>query len=248
MSKILIPIPAKDFDPSEVSIPWQFLKAKGHSITFASPDGKIGKADPIMLTGRGLGILAPMLIAAPVAQDAYQALILDPAFQNPISYQNIDCDAYQAILLPGGHAQGMKTYLESDVLQEKVAQFFTSDKIVGAICHGVLLAARSKTKDGHSVLYGRKTTALPKWMELNAWALTALWLKNYYRTYPVSVQEEVSSLLRSKDDFLSGPLSLLRDEPDKLSRGFIVKDKNYISARWPGDAHLFAHEIHQSLL
>ena len=41
----------------------------------------------------------------------------------------------------------------------------------GAICHGVLLAARSSLHSGKSVLYGKKTTALTKQMELIAWRL-----------------------------------------------------------------------------
>jgi hypothetical protein len=41
-------------------------------------------------------------------------------------------------------------------------------------CHGVLLAARSSLHSGKSVLYGKKTTALTKRMELIAWRLTRL--------------------------------------------------------------------------
>jgi len=49
--------------------------------------------------------------------------------------------------------------------------------------------------------------------------------------------------LRSPRDFLVGPPALLRDS-DRLQRvGFTVRDGNYLSARWPGDAHRFAHEL-----
>ena len=54
----------------------------------------------------------------------------------------------------------MRAYLESSLLPKLVAAFFTADKPVAAICHGVLLAARSRSADGKSVLYGRRTTAL----------------------------------------------------------------------------------------
>jgi len=46
---------------------------------------------------------------------------------------------------------------DPDSNQEFVAAMFASDKPVGAICHGVLLAARSMGADGKSVLHGRKT-------------------------------------------------------------------------------------------
>ena len=55
----------------------------------------------------------------------------------------------------------MRPYLESALLQAKVAQAFHYRLPVGAICHGVLLAARSTDPGtGRSVLHGHRTTAL----------------------------------------------------------------------------------------
>ena len=119
---------------------------------------------------------------------------------------------------------------------------------LGAICHGVILAARSTPPDSdRSVLHGRQTTALTRSQELSAWMMTRLWLGDYYRTYPETVQEEVESSLASPDDFHEGPFALLRDDPDHLDRGFTVRDGNYLSARWPGDAHRFATEFCEML-
>jgi putative intracellular protease/amidase len=53
MAKVLIPLPHRDFDPSEVVISWSVLKRLGHSVTFATPDGQPGHADDMMLTGEG---------------------------------------------------------------------------------------------------------------------------------------------------------------------------------------------------
>jgi protease I len=92
-------------------------------------------------------------------------------------------------------------------------------------------------------LYGRKTTALTKTLELSGWALTCAWMGDYYRTYEQVLQDEVKSVQQSPDDFLSGPPALKRDSPSKLSPGFVVKDGNYLSASWPGDAHRFAAEF-----
>ena len=78
-------------------------------------------------------------------------------------------------------------YLESDVLQKLVAQFFAAGLPVAAICHGVLLAARSRTADGsRSVLFGRRTTALTWALERAGWQvgrIVRFWDPNYYRTY-----------------------------------------------------------------
>jgi protease I len=91
------------------------------------------------------------------------------------------------------------------------------------------------------VLFGRKTTALTKQMELTAWALTRLYLGDYYRTYPVTVEDEVRGALAQRSDFDAGPLPLRRDSETRLQAGFVVRDGNYLSARWPGDAHRFGN-------
>ena len=240
MAKILIPLPASDFDPTETGVPWRILTARGHSVSFATPEGQVAAADPVMVTGKGLGLLAPVLRANAEGRAAYAAMSESAAFRSPLSYAAIDGGAFDALLLPGGHAKGMRPYLESPILQALVAQFVTTAKPVGAICHGVLLAARSKTHLGASVLNGRKTTALTRSMEMTAWRLTALYLGDYYRTYPVTVEDEVKSVLAAPGDFLVGPSSLSRDSAARPEIGFTVRDGNYLSARWPGDAHKFA--------
>tara|TARA_R110000868_G_scaffold113649_8_gene304817 strand:+ start:945 stop:1676 length:732 start_codon:yes stop_codon:yes gene_type:complete len=238
-----MPLPSRDFDPTETGVPWQILTASGHRITIATPDGKPASADPIMVTGKGLGPLRAVLRANAAGRNAYRALTQSPAFQNPITYDAIRPDDFDALLLPGGHAKGMRPYLESPVLQQAVSGFFAADKPVGAICHGTLLAARSKGADGKSVLHGRQTTGLTRAQELLAWGMTRAWMKDYYRTYATPLENEIRALLAHPDDFQQGPASFKRDAPDRLDRGFTVRDGNYLSARWPGDAHRFASEF-----
>jgi protease I len=152
-------------------------------------------------------------------------------------------DHFDGLILAGGHAQGMREYLESNQLQSIVAGFFARSQPVGAICHGVLLAARSRALSGNSVLNGKRTTALTKFMELAGWALTCLYLGNYFRTYPTTVEDEVRAALAAPEDFILGPIAVVRDSPGNLKVGFTVRDGNYLSARWPGDAHRFASEF-----
>ena len=243
MAVVLIPIPSADFDPTETAIPWSVLRQRGHRVEFATPDGQPGRADERMLTGRGLGVLRPLLIADARARDAYAAMSGDASFRNPRRHADLCVDTFDGLVLPGGHAPGMRHYLESPALQELVAATFRAGKPTGAICHGVVLAARSRDAAGRSVLYGRRTTALTRQLELTAWALTAAWLGRYYRTYPTPVQVEVTRSLASPADFVAGPLALRRDAPDRLDAGFTVRDGNYVSARWPGDAHRFSHAV-----
>jgi protease I len=62
-------------------------------------------------------------------------------------------------------------------------------------------------------------------------------------TYQTTVEDEVRSVLARPEDFIRGPLPLRRDSAARLGAGFTVRDGNYLSARWPGDAHRFASEF-----
>jgi hypothetical protein len=79
-------------------------------------------------------------------------------------------------------------------------------------------------------------------MELPAWLMTAAWLGRYYRTYKQTVEAEVKTALASKSDFVRGPLIAKRDSAQNPQIGFVVRDGNLLTARWPGDCHRFAAE------
>lgn len=276
MARVLIPLPARDFDPSEVAVSWQVLSHAGHGVSFATPDGRPAAADQLMLDGRGLDpwgwipglralpLVGRLLRANRAARDAYAAMLRAPAFQAPLRWSAIDETDFDALLLPGGHrARGMRAFLESNVLQQHVVRCFEANMPVGAICHGVLLAARSRSAaTGRSVLHGHRTTALTWKLERSAWWLarcTRFWDTHYYRTYReaagqpagyMSVQQEVTRALARPEDFVDVPSDasqawrkrsgLFRDRVGDDAAAFVVRDGNYISARWPGDVHTFA--------
>ena len=162
-----------------------------------------------------------------------------------MKYDLIRESDFDALLLPGGHDKGVREYLESKTLQEQVVNFFKAQKPVAAICHGVLVAARSKDPaTQRSVLYDYKTTALLASQERMAYRLTQFWLKDYYLTYPgITVEQEVKAALPGKKSFVRGPAPLFRDDLTHLKRGFTVRDRNYLSARWPGDVYNFVLEF-----
>lgn len=242
--KILIPLPLEDFDPSEVAIPWRIFSEASFDVVFATPTGAKASADRRMLDGNHLGPLKEVLRADENARSAYRLLADDERFASPLRYADIDPSAFQGLHLPGGHAPGMRAYLESDAVQRVVVHFFEHDLPVSAVCHGVVLVARSVDRSGRSVLSGRKSTCLLKTQENLAWNLTRLWLGDYYRTYrESSVEDEVRRALGEDGEFLSGPLPLRRDAPDHLEPGFVCQDGNYLSARWPGDVHSLAHRF-----
>ncbi|MFC8016310.1 type 1 glutamine amidotransferase domain-containing protein [Streptomyces cinereoruber] len=245
---IVFLLPSRDFDPTEAAIPWTYLQQAGIEVHFATPEGQPSQADS-RLTDFGFSLLSPWLMTRKAELAAYRRLTEDPWFRTPIPYSAIDPKAIDGLFVPGGHADGMRTLLESQTAQHLVAEALKKNLPVGAVCHGVLLAARAKNPTtGRSVLYGRRTTALTSLLELTAWNLTRLWLGRYYRTYTITVQKEVTAALADPKDFQAGPLIPRRDTASKPHRGFIVRDGKYLSARWPGDCHRMAQEFTKLVL
>ena len=242
MATLLMPLPACDFDPTEVAVSWRILVDAGHDVVFATPSGQPGEADDLMVTGRGL--------------DFWGAA------------RRSD---YDALVLPGGHrARGMRDYLESLEVRQMAVDSFRAGKPVGAICHGVLVAARAvEPATGRSVLHGHRTTALTWQLERRAWELasrTRFWDPDYYRTYVeepgqpagyMSVQQEVTRALADPGDFVDVERGVpdyrrktsgrSRDTPTDSRPAWVVRDDAYVSARWPGDAHTFARTFAEVL-
>jgi putative intracellular protease/amidase len=246
MATVLLPLPDTDFDVTEVAVPWKVLTRLGHRVVFVTEGGDAAPAaDPLLLDG----VLFGKLGAADEPKRFYEEMLVDDAYRHPGCWSDVDPSAYDGLILPGGHAPGMRQYLGSAALQAKVSAFWELGRPIGAICHGVLVLARSTDPaTGTSVLFARRTTCLTKRLERTAYWLTAWKLGHYYRTYPRYVEDEVRGALRSGDQLLRGPLagtSRGTDTNDKPA--FVVTDGNYISARWPGDAYLFAKTFSELL-
>ncbi len=241
MARVLVPLPDRDFDVTEVSVPWKLLTEAKHDVVFATEGGARPEADPLLLSGVIFGELG----AKDVPKAFYRELEQTSAFERPIRWRDVDPSWFDALVLAGGHAPGMKQYLAGDVLHAKVADFARTGKPMGAICHGVLVLARAIDREtGKSVLHGRRTTCLPKYMERTAYWLTAWKLGRYYRTYDAYVEDEVRSVLERPEHFERGPFTLTaHGTRESDGAAFVVEDGAYVSARWPGDAFLFAKKL-----
>ncbi|MFI6046732.1 type 1 glutamine amidotransferase domain-containing protein [Nocardia sp. NPDC051321] len=245
---ILFLLPDHDYDPTESAVPWAALRDAGIPVRFATPEGRVALADD-RLVERGFSVLSPLLMTRSDALRDYDRMREDPDFQSPLAYSDVVDAEVSGVLVPGGHAPGMKSMLESTTAQNIFGRALLSGKPVAAVCHGVLLAARAQDPaTGRSVLYDRRTTAVTATLELSAWNLTRLRLGTYYRTYPQTVQAEVTAALRDPRQFERGPLIPRRDTATRRNRGFTVRDRNYLSARWPGDCHRLAAEYRDLVL
>ena len=238
MATVLVPLPDRDFDVTEVAVPWKLLVEAGHQVVFATEAGATPTCDPLLVTGVVFGKLG----ARPEPLAFYREM--EPALATAVPWGGLDVARVDALLLAGGHAPGMRQYLGSDVVHRIIASFFATDRPIAAICHGVLAAARSHRSDGKSVLHGTRTTCLPKYMERSAYLATFWRRGRYYRTYPAYVEDEVRAALETAEHFERGPKELSkRGTREDDTHAFVVEDGRYVSARWPGDAYLFAKKL-----
>ena len=97
--KILIPLPNKDFDLTEVAIPWKLFTDKGYEVVFATGNGMTGEVDPKLITG----VIFGQLKAKPEAIKAFRELEKASEFLDPIKYSEIEVAKYDLIHLPGGN-------------------------------------------------------------------------------------------------------------------------------------------------
>jgi putative intracellular protease/amidase len=232
--RVLLGGSERDFDPTEMAVPWRVFREAGFEITFANGTGEPGRCDPLVLDG----VIFGQLGATKANAATYRDMANDAAFRAPLRWEAVDPAGFDALLLAGGHAKGMRPYLESEPLRGLIRAWLATGRPLGAICHGVLAVARTLDRD-RSVLAGRTVTALPRWMELAAWSMTAWKLGDYYRTYPETVEDEVKRLGAT---FVRGPLS------SSYARPHVVVDGELITARFPGDAEAWALAIRDRLL
>lgn len=131
MGSVLIPIPDRDFDPTEVAVSWSALPLLG-----------------------AIPLVGLTLRANKAGRSAYRDLVSTNEFRHPLTWAQVTLDGVDGLLLPGGHrARGMRSYIDSDILHRLVVEAFARGLVVAAICHGVLLAARSiDPRSGRSVL------------------------------------------------------------------------------------------------
>ena len=225
---ILMPLPDQDFDPTEATIPWQACISRGWNVEFSTENGNVAQADLNRLNGPLPGLVS----AGAKVKAAYRLMTQNTSYQHPIPYTDIDPNRYNALLLPGGDGLRMRQYLDSTDLRRKVLQFWQQGKLIGAICHGMLVLTRTiDPQTGRSVIYGHKVTALPRSIDRFVYRIDSWLIKHGYIMYPSCVADEVRASLKRPEDFSTGP---------GLMAPYVVSDGNLITSRWYMDAEVFS--------
>jgi len=247
--RVLLPLPALGYEATEAGVPWKVMTDAGIEVVIATPDGKPATADITTATGEGLGWLGPFFRAAKVSRNAWEAFTASEAYRAPIAFDAIDIDAFDAVCIPGGHHHAMIPYLENERLQARIADFYAAGKLVAAICHGVLMAARCRRPDGRSILAGHTVTVVPGHVEPLIQRLCAKKMGDprFGYLYDLTAEEEVRELMAGEGELVVKRMPLLKDAPGKEHRGLVFVDGNVLTGRMPHDTWTFAKTLVEQL-
>ena len=84
--RVLVLLPDRDFDVTEVAVPWKLLVRAGHHVVFATSNGEAGAADPLLVSGVVLGQLGAK--REPLA--FYRELERAPEFTAPMRWSEVE--------------------------------------------------------------------------------------------------------------------------------------------------------------
>lgn len=103
-------------------------------------------------------------------------LAAHPEFANPRSLDDVDAEAFDIVLYPGGHGP-MQDLAVDPVSGALLTKRLTSGKPLGLLCHGPAAALAAENPDGSWPFAGYRMTALSNREErLNWFARKAKWL------------------------------------------------------------------------
>ncbi len=109
---------------------------------FATPNGLPAFVDT-RLVKTAFSLLTPLLMTRKADLQQYHAMTQSKEFNNLIAYADVIVEQFLRVIVPGRHAQGMRSMLESTVATQIILHFFKANKPVAAVCHRVLLLART---------------------------------------------------------------------------------------------------------
>lgn len=224
---------------NELMQPVKMLLDAGHSVTFATPNGKAPALDK--------GSVNPMFFGGDqAALDTHRQLLeqlrlTDSASSPVISLARVEQQGYgkyDALYVPGGHAP-MQDLLASPALGKLLAAFHQDGKPTALVCHGpiALLSAMPDAKGFAMKLAQGATPAQPKWI---------------YSGYKVTVfsndEEEASKAQLGGGEMKFYPQTALQKAGLQFSKaanwqGNMVSDRELVTGQNPASAALVGKEL-----
>ncbi len=126
----------------EFAVPFNALRAAGHDIVVASPQG-------------GRVPLDPKTNPDDTQKREWAAALA--ALEQTVPLSSVHADDFAAIFLPGGHGPMVDLVHDAHV-QALLADFDRAAKPIAALCHGPAALLHAKAHDGQPLVAGRKVT------------------------------------------------------------------------------------------
>ncbi|RRJ28179.1 DJ-1/PfpI family protein [Halocatena pleomorpha] len=133
--------------------PLTALSDAGVDITVSTPSG-----DPPVIDERSVD---PEEVGAETAEHLRSVHETDERLNDPVPLADVDADAYDAVVFPGGHGTVW------DINHDRHAQRALATAVAGetsvalVICHAVGIFAFARTEDGEPLVAGRDVTGFP---------------------------------------------------------------------------------------
>ena len=224
---------------NELMQPVKMLLDAGHSVTFATPQGKAptldqGSVNPIFFGGDQAALDAHLKLLE-------QLRLTDSATSPVISLERVAQQGYgryDALYVPGGHAP-MQDLLASQSLGKVLAAFHKDAKPTALVCHGpiALLSALPDAKGFALKMAQGATPAQPKWI-----------YAGYKMTSFTNSEEEASKAQLGGGAMTFYPQTALEKAGLKFSQapdwqGNMVVDRELITGQNPASAPIVGKEL-----
>lgn len=126
----------------EFAVPYITFEATGYNITVASPNGGNSPLDENSLS-----------CSNPMEWDETAKHLKETKKLSEIEYKNFD-----AVFIPGGHGP-MFDLADNIYLKKIIEYFYENNKIICAICHGVVGLISAKDSNGEFILKDKYVTS-----------------------------------------------------------------------------------------
>ena len=126
----------------EFAVPFLVFVATGYSVTVASPNGGVSTIDENSLS-----------CSNPMEWDETAKYLKDTK-----KLSNVDACDFDALFIVGGHGTMFDLY-DNQVLNCIISKMYSSNKIIAAICHGVVALISVFDDCGQSILKNKYITA-----------------------------------------------------------------------------------------
>jgi putative intracellular protease/amidase len=200
---------------SELSHPYFFLTEKGYELEVFSPIGGKCEADAMSDPRDPSGYSTSDIISMGFIHTPKLVALIE----NTRKVSEIDVAKYDAIVVAGGQSP-MFTFEKATDLHRKFVEFYESDKVACALCHGVAVLRYAKLSTGEYLAKGKTVTGFANAEE--DFADNAVWSMNLLsrdkHVMPWRIEDELKKI--GANYVQAG-----------LWRGFAVRDGNLVTGQ-----------------